>query len=93
MYHIKPVISLEPFRIVRHSYAVSLSTKVCLDKINNIFNSKTKVIYLNPLIVYKSKLKIKVMSPWKFFLIMLTSAVICKQRRLHENEIEQLLHN
>ena len=47
MYHIKPVISLEPFRIVTHSYAASLSTKVCLDKTNNIFNSRTKVIYLS----------------------------------------------
>ena len=32
-------------------------------------------------------------SPWTFFWIMLTSAVIYKQRFLHENEIVQLLYN
>ena len=41
----------------------------------------------------KEKMKIKVMSPWEFFKIMITSAIICKQRLLHEKQIEQLLHN
>ena len=40
MYHIKPVITLERFRIVTYSYAASFSIKTCLDKTNNIFNSK-----------------------------------------------------
>ena len=56
-----------------HSYAASLSIKTCIDKTNNIFkltsylNSKTKAIYLNPLISYESKLRIQVTSPWIFF--------------------------
>ena len=33
------------------------------------------------------------MLPWIFFGISLTSAVICKQRFLHENEIVQYLQN
>ena len=60
MYHIKLVIPLERFRIVTHSYAASFSIKTCLD-------SKTKVTYLNVVIVYESKLKIKVTSPRTFF--------------------------
>ena len=50
-------------------------------------------LYLNPLIVYESKLKIRVKSPWAFFKILFMSAVIYKQRLLHENKIMQLLHN
>ena len=65
MYQIKSDIALERFRIVAYSYAATFST--CLDKTNNIFNSKTKTIYLNPLIVYESKLEIKVTSPWTLF--------------------------
>ena len=66
MYHIKPVIALERFCIITHSYAAYFSIKTCLDKTNSIFNSKTKRIYLNPLIVYESKLKIKATSLWTF---------------------------
>ena len=65
MYHIKPVITLERFRIVTYSYAASFSIKTCLDKINNIF--KTEAIYVNPLIVYKNKLKTNVTPVWTFF--------------------------
>ena len=66
MWHIKPVTVLESFWIVTHSYAASYSIKACLDKTTDIFNTKTRAIYLNPLIAYESKLKIKVTSPWKF---------------------------
>ena len=37
MYLIKPVIALERFGIVTHSYADSLSIKTCLEKTNNFF--------------------------------------------------------
>ena len=38
MYHIKPVIALERFHIVTHSYAAPFCLdKTCLDKTNNIF--------------------------------------------------------
>ena len=37
MYHIKPVIPLERFHIVTHSYTASFSINTCLDKTNNIF--------------------------------------------------------
>ena len=32
MYHIKPVIALERFRIVTYSYTAPFSIKKCLDK-------------------------------------------------------------
>ena len=55
MYHIKAVIAPERFHRVTHSYPATLS----------IFNS-TKMIYLNLLVLYEMKLKIKVTSPWTF---------------------------
>ena len=60
MYQIKPIIPAERFRIATHSYAASFSIKTCLDK--TFFDSKTKAVYLNLVIVYESKLKIKVTS-------------------------------
>ena len=45
------------------------------------------------LAVSESSVKIKVRLPWTFFVIFLTSAVICKQRILHGNEIAQYLQN
>ena len=62
MYHIKLVIALELFRIVTHSYAPLFQQKRVLIKLTAFFNSKTKTIYLSPLIVYESKLKIKATS-------------------------------
>ena len=64
MYQIKPVIALDHFRIVTHSYAGTFSIKTCLDKTNNFFNLKTKAICLNH---YESKLKKKVASRRTFF--------------------------
>ena len=37
MCHIKSVIQLGHFRIVKYSYAAFLSIKACLDKTKNIF--------------------------------------------------------
>ena len=36
MYHIKPVIPLERFCIVTHSYTASFLIKTCLDKTKDI---------------------------------------------------------
>ena len=54
---------------------VLFQEKRVLIKLATFFNSKTKAIYLNPLILYKNKLKINVTSAWTFFKIMLMSAV------------------
>ena len=64
MYHINFVIPPKRIRIVTHSSAAPFSIKTCLDKTNNIFDSKTKAIYLNLVIAYESKLNIKITSPW-----------------------------
>ena len=45
------------------------------------------------LTVTGSAFKIKVMSAWTLFELLLTSAVVCKQRFSHENEIVQYLQN
>ena len=67
--------------------------KTRLYEINDIFHFKTKQIYVKSLTVLESAFQIKAMLPWIFFEILLTSAVICKQRFLHENEIVQYLQN
>ena len=56
-------------------------------KLTTFFISKTKHIYGKTLTVPKTTFKIKAMLPWILFEILSTSAVICKQRFLHENEI------
>ena len=58
MYHIKLVIPLERFRIVTHGHAASFSIKTCLDKTNNVFDSRATAIYLNLVIACESKLKV-----------------------------------
>ena len=68
MYRSKLFIEPERFRTVTHSYAASFSIKTCLDKsLTTFFTPKAKTIYLNVLIVYEIKLKIKVTSFWTFF--------------------------
>ena len=62
-------------------------------KLTAFFISKTKQIYAKILTVPESTFKIKAMLPWILFEMLLTSAVICKQRYLHENEIVQYLQN
>ena len=54
-------------------------------KLITFFISRTKQIYAKTLTVSESAFKMKVMSPWTLFELLLTSAVICKQRLLHEN--------
>ena len=56
-------------------------------KLTTSFISRTKQIYTKTFTVSESAFKIKVMSPWKLFELLLTSGDICKQRLLHENEI------
>ena len=56
MYHVKAVNSLERFRIVTHSYAASFSIKSVLIKLT-FFDSVTKAIYLNLVVIYESKNK------------------------------------
>ena len=67
MYHIKPVIPVERFRIVTHSYGASFSKKKRVLIKSTFFDSKIKAIHLNLVIVNQSKLIIKVTSPWTFF--------------------------
>ena len=42
---------------------------------------------------FKRALKVKQGSRWVRFLILLISAIICKQSKLHENEVTQSFRN
>ena len=57
------------------------------------FILRTRHIFRKLLSVSESSIKIKVRLHWALFLIFLTSAVICKQRLLHRNELVQYLQN
>ena len=60
-------------------------------KWTTFFISRTKQTYAKTLTVSESTFKMKVMSPSTLFELLLTSAVICKQRILRKNEIVQYL--
>ena len=54
---------------------------------------RTRQIHTKPLFVSESTFKIKAISLLIFSSILLRSAVICKQRLFHKNEIVQYLQN
>ena len=60
-------------------------------KLTTFFISRTKHIYAKSLTVPDSAFKMFVMSDWTLFEVLLTSAVISKQRLLHKNKIVQYL--
>ena len=60
-------------------------------KLATFFILRTKQIYEKTLTAPESKFKIKTMPALALPEILLTSAVICKQRFLHENEISSKL--
>ena len=62
-------------------------------KLTTFFITKTKHIYVKTSTVLKSQFEIKAMLLWILFKIFLTSAVICKQIFLHENEIVKYLQD
>ena len=62
-------------------------------KLTTFFISRTERIDIKTINISESTFKIKEISTWTLFKILLTSAVICKQRLLHENEIVQYLQN
>ena len=64
MYHIKPAIPVERFRIV--TQPLFQKKQRVLIKLT-FFDSKIKAIHLNLAIANQSKLIIKVKSPWTFF--------------------------
>ena len=72
-------------------YAASFSMKTCFYETSYIFISSTRRIFTKLLAVSESSIKMKVRSHWTLFVILLTSAVICKQKRLPGNEIAHYL--
>ena len=62
-------------------------------KLATFFIRRTNQIYAKVITVSKSKFEIKVVSAWTLFEILLTSAVISKQKLLQENEIVHCFQN
>ena len=60
-------------------------------KLATFYISITIQNYTKPLTVLEMKFKVKVMQCQTFFKILLMSAVICKQKLLHENETLQYI--
>ena len=58
-------------------------------QLKTFFISRTKHIYAKKFTVSKSTFKMNAKSTWTFFEILLTYAVICRHRLLHENDIVQ----
>ena len=81
-----------PREIFPHSYPRAQKEQVFL-KLTTIFISITRDIYTKLLTFSENSVKMKVTSSWTLFVILLTSAVIFKQRFLHGREIMQYLQN
>ena len=79
MYSFGSAIALERFHI-------SFSIKPCFYE-TNIFISRTKQNYTKPLTISERASKIKVILPSTLFRILPMSAVICKQKLLHETRL------
>ena len=62
-------------------------------KLTTLFISRTKQIYVKTLTVSECTFKEKAISSWALSEILLTPAIICSQRFLHENEKAQYLQN
>ena len=62
-------------------------------KLATFFMSSTRRIFTKLLGVSKSSVKIKIRLRWTLIIILLTSAVICKERLLHRDEVVQYLQN
>ena len=62
-------------------------------KLATFFISSTRCIFEKLLAVPESSIKIKANLHLTLFVILLTSAVICKQRLLDDNEIVQYLQD
>ena len=62
-------------------------------KLTTLFILRTKQIYAKTLTVSENAFKMKAMSSWTLFELLLTSVIICKGRLLHENDIVQYLQN
>ena len=68
------------FCMFTHFYVALFFKKKCFMKLATFFISSTKRIFTKLLSVSESSVKVKVGSHWAHFLILLTSAVICKQQ-------------
>ena len=81
------------FGTVAHAQAASFLKETIFLELKTFFVSTTRDIYTKLLTFSGSSAKINVRSGWTFFVILLMSAVIWKQRLLRRNEILQYFRN
>ena len=91
--HIVALISMERFRMFTHFCAASFSIEIFFYETRNTFLSRVLDVFTKLSDIHGSSRKLKVMSYWTLFVILLISAVICKQRLLHVNKIVKYLQN
>ena len=89
MHFTVPVLTLEYFRIVTHTYAMPFSIITCFYETKNISYLENWTKLHKSITASKSAMKTKVMLRSTLPEILLMSAVICKQKHLHEIEIVQ----
>ena len=87
MYFVVPIISLECFRKIAHSYTIAtqyrFQWKRVFIKLTTFFIPRTKQNYTKSSITFESTRKIFILLS-TVFEILLISVVICKQRLLHD---------
>ena len=87
------LLSMNGFCLFKHFYAAFFSIKTCFYELAMLLISESRRIFTKLLAVSESLIKTKVKLLWTFSVILLTSAVICKERPFHGNEIVQYFQN
>ena len=88
------LINMECLRVFSHFYAASSSVKMCFYETSNVFLSQILNAFSKKLLsASESSIKIMVRAHWGLFVILLTSAIICKQRLLHGKKIIKYFQN
>ena len=87
-------ISIKRFQMFKHFNGALCTMKTCFYETSKFFFiSSTRLVCAKLPTASESSIKIKFGLHWRLFVILLTSAVTCKQRLLHESEIVQFLLN
>ena len=89
--NLQPLLALNVSTCLRIFMESCLQWKRVFMKVATFFISSTRSICAKLLAASESSIKIKFRLHWRLFVILLTSAVTCKQRLLHEIEILQFL--
>ena len=88
-----PLISIKRFCMFGSFYTALLSIKLWFYETTTFSILSSRHIFTKLSAFSESSIKIKLRLHWTFFVILLTLAVICKQKLLHRIKIVQYLRN